>query len=256
MAVIVRSKQGRVALVTGAAQGLGRAFAMRLAAEGASVVAVDRADAPDLSEELEQAGASDVCVLNVDISEEEQVEEMAATVLDRFDRCDLLINNAGILKHASLANTSLPDWRRILAVNIDGTFLVCRALVPAMAKHGYGRVVNLASDMLASTSTGFYAYFASKGAVVGFTRALANEFGEAGVTANCLVPGLTRTPRTEAEAEAAGKPIFDFIAATQVIKRHSVPDDLVGAMSFLTSDDAAFMTGTTLIVNGGAIKTI
>lgn len=242
--------------MTGAAQGLGRAFALRLAAEGATVVAVDVSEAPGLEDELKAAGAADVCVWTCDVSDEAEVDAMAVTIIDRFGRCDILVNNAGILRHASLSETSTAEWRRIFAVNVDGMFFICRALVPGMAERGYGRVVNLASDMLGSTASGFHSYFASKGAVVGLTRALANEFGDSGVIANCLAPGLTRTPRTEAEAAQAGKPIFDFIAMTQAIKRHSVPEDLVGAMSFLASDDAAFMTGTTLIVNGGAIKAI
>ena len=179
---------------------------------------------------------------------------MAGTILERFGRCDIIVNNAGILQHASLGETTVENWRRTMAVNVDAMFLICRALVPGMADRNYGRVVNLASDMIGSTAAGFVSYFASKGAVIGLSRALANEFGQHGVTANCIAPGFTRTPRTEEEVGEG--PMFEIMAKAQAIKRTPVPDDLVGAMSFLTSDDAAFITGQTLIVDGGFLKTI
>ncbi len=250
----IRSKKGKVALVTGAAQGLGLAFATRLAAEGATVVAVDLAAADALADTLKRAGASDAAFLQVDIADETQVERMAGAIGERFGRCDIVVNNAGILRNAALADTTPDDWRRTMAVNVDAMFLICRALVPGMAERSYGRVVNIASDMINSIASGFYPYFASKGAVIGFTRALANEFGQHGVVANCIAPGFTRTPRTE--EEVGDKPIFDIIAKGQAIKRTAVPEDLVGAMSFLTSDDAGFITGQTLIVNGGTTKAI
>ena len=251
----IRSKTGKIALVTGAAQGLGLAFATRLAAEGATVVAADRADATELVPLLKDAGAADAAFFQVDLAEESGIDRMTRDLIDRFGSCDIIVNNAGILlRHASLDETSAADWRRTMAVNVEAMFLVCRALVPGMAERGYGRIVNIASDMLNSTAAGFYPYFASKGAVVGLTRALANEFGDQGVIANCIAPGFTRTPRTEEEAR--GKPIFEMVAKSQAIRRTAVPEDLVGALSFLTSDDAAFITGQTLIVNGGAVKAL
>jgi NAD(P)-dependent dehydrogenase (short-subunit alcohol dehydrogenase family) len=249
-----RSKQGKVALVTGARQGLGLAFARRLAAEGATVVAVDRAEAADLAAELKEAGAADAAFFQADISRETEVVQMAAGLIDRFGRCDIIVNNAGILHNTPLGSTSLADWRGIMAVNIDAMFLICRALVPGMAERNYGRVVNIASDMLGTIAAGFGAYFASKGAVIGFTRALANEFAQQGVVANCIAPGFTRTPRTE--QEVGDGPMFEIITKLQAIKREAAPEDMVGAMSFLASDDAAFITGQTLIVDGGLLKTI
>ena len=249
-----KSKAGKVAVVTGAAQGIGLAFATRLAAEGATVVAVDVAEANALVPLLVDAGAPAAAAMQLDIADETAVERMAAELIERFGRCDILVNNAGILRHGNLTEVTLDDWRRVMAVNVDAMFLLCRALVPGMAERGWGRVVNLASDMLNSVAIGFYPYFASKGAVVGLTRALANEFGPNGVTANCIAPGFTRTPRTE--QEMGEKPIFEVIAQGQAIKRTGMPDDLVGTMSFLTSDDAAFLTGQTLIVNGGMTKAL
>lgn len=248
----IRSKKGKIALVTGARQGLGLAFAHRLAAEGATVIAVDRADAGNLVEELKGAGATEAAYFQIDIADEPQVERMAGAVLERFGRCDIIVNNAGILQHAPLSKITLADWRRTMAVNIDAMFLICRALVPGMAERNYGRIVNITSDMIGSVASGFSPYFASKGAVIGFTRALANEFGQQGVIANCIAPGFTRTPRTE--EEVGDGPMFEIVAKLQAIKREAAPEDLVGAMSFLTSDDAAFITGHTLIVDGGLLK--
>ncbi len=214
----------------------------------------DLQDTNWLVDDLKGQGAPDVLVIQMDVSDEALVSSMASSINERFGRCDIVVNNAGIASHQGLAETSFASWRRVMATNIDAIFLVCRALVPGMAERGYGRVVNVGSDMIGLTAAGFYAYFSSKGGVVGLTRAIANEFGDQGVTANCLAPGLTRTPRSE--QEAGDVPIFEMLAKTQAIKRTSLPSDLVGALSFLTSDDAAFMTGQTLIVNGGSIKAL
>lgn len=252
----VRSKKGKVALVTGAATGLGRAFALRLAAEGATIMALDRAEGSDLAETLRDSGASGAVFFQADVSDEAQVEQMGRTIIGRFGRCDIIVNNAGVAHRAPLSEVTLADWRHVMAVNVDSMFLINRALVPHMVQRNYGRIVNITSNTLGSTATDFCPYIASKGAVVGFTRALANEVGQYGVTVNCIAPGLTRTARTEEEARHSNIPIFEMIAQGQAIKRQAVPEDLVGAMSFLTSDDAAFITGQTLIVDGGFLKTM
>jgi len=131
---------------------------------------------------------------------------------------------------------------------------VCRALTPAMVKHGYGRIVNIASNTLGLVISGFTHYIASKGAVVGFTRGIATDLAPHGITANCIAPGLTRTPHTMAQFQSGD--MFEHFAQAQAIKRSEVPADLVGAMSFLASDDAAFITGQTLIVDGGLLRSL
>lgn len=248
----MRSKAGKVALVTGAGQGIGRAYAIRLAAEGAIVVAVDYAGVSGIEDELRQAGAADAMFAQVDVADEALLETLAASVLDRFERCDILVNNVGITPREPLEKTTLAMWRKVMAVNVESAFILARAFAPAMKANHYGRIVNMASDTYGIVIDGFSAYIASKGAVIGLTRALASDLGEFGITANVIAPGLTRTPNTEA-MHADGK-LFEQLAQAQAIKRSGMPDDLVGAMSFLTSDDCAFITGQTLIVNGGLLR--
>jgi NAD(P)-dependent dehydrogenase (short-subunit alcohol dehydrogenase family) len=248
------AKRGKVALVTGAARGLGLAFAHRLATEGAIVIAVDREPAPSVADDLKMAGATDSAFFQIDISDEENVEQLACDMVARFGRCDIVVNNAGMVPRGMIQETTLADWRRVMAINVESMFLICRAFLPAMIAQRYGRIVNITSDALGGAISGFSNYMASKGAVVGLTRGLANDVGVHGITVNCIAPGLTRTLRTE--AEVSDPRVFDKIAQAQAIKRAAVPEDLVGALSFLTSDDAAFMTGQTLIVNGGLLKAL
>lgn len=249
-----RNKQGKVALVTGAAQGLGYAYAQRLAAEGAIVVATDVQDVPSVSEDLMAQGAPDALFQRTDVSDEQQIRRLAETIIDRFGRCDIVVNNAGISPRAALEDITLADWRRTMAVNVESAFLICRSLVPSMKKHQYGRIVNIASDTFGLVIEGFAHYIASKGAVIGLTRALATDLASNGITVNCIAPGLTKTPNTE--RMFAGGTFFEEFANCQAIKRPAVPADVVGAMAFLTSDDAAFLTGQTLVVNGGLLRAL
>jgi NAD(P)-dependent dehydrogenase (short-subunit alcohol dehydrogenase family) len=247
-------KAGRVALVTGAAAGLGNAFARRLASEGATVIAVDRTSAPSLVTDLKACGAPAVEFYQADVSDELQVRKFCGAVLDQFGRCDLLVNNAGISRPAPFAEITLNDFRHMMSVNMESVFLTCQQLVPSMIDHKYGRIVNLASGTFGIVAANFTHYIASKGAVIGFTRGLATDVGEHGVTVNCIAPGLTRTPATEFLFSDGHSHTRFF--ENRAIKRPGAPEDLVGAMSFLTSDDSAFMTGQTLIVDGGELRSI
>lgn len=254
MRTSMRSKEGRIALVTGAGRGLGNAYACRLAKEGAQLIGVDLTAAPQLTAQLKSEGAPEAYFHQADIAVESQVNELARTVLEKFGRVDIIVNNAGIAPHIPFAELTLSDWRRTMSINVDSMFMICRALVPSMMNQGYGRIVNITSNTLGLVIGNLTHYIASKGAVVGFTRGLASELGPHGITVNCVAPGLTRTPMTE-EAFTDGK-AFDAFAQAQAIKRPEVPDDLIGAVSFLTSDDAAFLTGQTLIVDGGLLRSL
>jgi NAD(P)-dependent dehydrogenase (short-subunit alcohol dehydrogenase family) len=241
---------GRVVVVTGAAQGLGQAYAVRLAAEGATVVAADLNPA-DETVELAAAAGGKVVPVESDVSEVADVEGLRAAA-DELGGCDVLVNNAGISPNVPWDEMDLDAWQRILSINLGGMFLTCKALIPAMAERGWGRVINISSNTLGLAIPGFTAYMASKGGVVGFTRALATDVGPRGVTVNAICPGLTRTPDTEKQWN--GTPLFDQMVEQQSIKQSGVPDHLVGAVSFLASEEAMFITGQTLFVDGGVVR--
>ena len=244
---------GKVAVITGAAAGIGQAYARRLADDGAKVVVADAQDG-DATIRLVQAAGGTAVAVRCDVSEPAQVAALAQAVEGQFGRCDILVNNAGIYPIQMFDEMTFADWRRLMAVNLDAQFLTIKAFAPGMRRRRWGRIVNMASDTFLSNLTGFAHYIASKGGVIGLTRALASEFGEDGVTVNAIAPGLVRTPGTSGRRRrpgAAAGDEFDAAASHQSIKRGLVPEDLVGTLSFLTSDDAAFITGQTLYVNGG-----
>ena len=174
--------------------------------------------------------------------------------MDRaFGRCDILINNVGIFPNVPFEEVSFEDWRRVMSVNLDSMFLTAKAFVPGMSQRGWGRIVNMASNTVATAVTGYTHYIASKAGVIGFTRALASDIGATGVTVNAIAPSLVRTYGTTV-TQPRSEDRFAMVSANQTIKRGQVPADLVGTMSFLTSDDAAFMTGQTLYVDGGWVR--
>jgi NAD(P)-dependent dehydrogenase (short-subunit alcohol dehydrogenase family) len=252
-----KGHQDKVAVITGGANGIGQAFAQRLAQDGVHIAIADVEPADATVRLVEQAGRQALAV-SCDVTSPDAVAAMAAQVERRFGRCDIVINCAGVFPQQPFDAMTFADWRRIMAINLDGLFLVTSAFVPGMKRRGWGRIVNMASSTLGSVVTGFVHYVASKGGIVGFTRALASELGPHGVTVNAISPGLTRTPGTLARKPRAGLASMDeefaAIAAMQAIKRGEVPDDLVGTVSFLTSDDAAFITGQTLNVDGGRVR--
>ncbi len=244
--------EGKVIIVTGGGQGIGRAFALRLAAEGARVVVaeINEAKGRTVAEEIKAQGGEALAIC-ADVSDPESAEAMARATVEAYGRIDALVNNAAIyygLKMKPFEQIGLDEWQRLMAVNVDGLFYCARAVVPYMRKQGGGRIVNMTSGAFHLPVSGIAHYIASKGAVIGFTRALACELGEAGVTVNAIAPGFTMS---EASKVLAGPELAEAIASRQCLKRSEQPEDLAGALVFLCSDDSAFFTGQTMTVDGG-----
>lgn len=245
--------QGRTAIVTGAASGIGKALAMRLAQDGASVVIADLKGYDVAAAEIAQSAGSRTLGLQVDVSSESDVARMTSEVVKTFRGIDILVNNAALfspLVPGDFEKIDAAQWRKVMDVNTLGVFLCCRACAPHLRKSGRGRIINLASGAPIKGVPFLLHYVASKGAVIAMTRALARELGKDGVTVNALAPGFTLSEGVK--ASPAHLKHGAAIPATRAIARDETPQDLVGAVSFLASDDAAFMTGQTLVVDGGS----
>ena len=254
---MAKSHQDKIAVITGAASGIGQAFAQRLAQDGAHIVIADVQPAGETIKQVEKAGRQ-ALFAHCDVSSPDAVSALAAEVEKEFGRCDILINSAGIFKLQAFEDMTFADWRRTLSINLDAGFLTCSAFGLGMKRRGWGRIVNMASSTFSTVTSGFAHYIASKGGIIGLTRALATELGPHGVTVNAIAPALTRTPGAMARGPRAGETdmekSFAVAASRQAIPRGQVPADLVGTISFLCSDDAAFVTGQTLHVNGGLVR--
>jgi NAD(P)-dependent dehydrogenase (short-subunit alcohol dehydrogenase family) len=239
---------GKVALVTGGSQGIGHAIATGLAAEGARIVIADLQRAEEAA-----AGFPGGVGISADVSSEEDVERMVAETVERCGGLDILVNNAGL--YASLAMRSfteipLEEWRRVMDVNVASMFLACRAVVPRMRERGGGAIVNISSGTPFRGVPFLLHYVTSKGAIVAFTRALAKELGKDDVRVNCVAPGFTMSEGVKAHPEVIEK-LRDVSVAARTIQRDQVPEDVVGAVVFFAGADAAFVTGQTMVIDGG-----
>ena len=245
--------KGKVAIVTGAGSGIGKALARRLATDGASVVIADVARFSESAAEIAKATGSRSLGLQVNVSSENDVERMAAEAVRAFGRIDILVNNAAVfssLKLKPFEEIGVDEWRKVMDVNIMGVALCCRACVPHMRKAGGGRIINLASGAPIKGVPLFLHYISSKGAVIAMTRGLARELGKDGITVNSLAPGFTLSENVA--KDPAHVQAGERTRLTRAIQRDETPEDLVGAVSFLASADAAFITGQTLVVDGGS----
>jgi NAD(P)-dependent dehydrogenase (short-subunit alcohol dehydrogenase family) len=245
--------EGRVAVVTGGGSGIGKALAARLAADGAAVVVADINEPSEAVREIRASGAR-VLGLQVDVTCEADVARMAAETLRELGRIDILVNNAAYFSSINMRpfeTISAAEFMKAMTVNVLGTFLCCRAVVPQMRQQKRGRIINLGSGAPIKGNPFFLHYVTSKGAVITMTRALAREVGRDNITVNALAPGFTLSEGIRANPEHM-KRNRDAINASRAMPRDQHPDDLVGTVSFLASDDAAFITGQTLVVDGGS----
>lgn len=248
--------EGRVAILTGAAGGIGRVYTRRLLEEGARVALADLDEARTRA--VAEAAAPDSAALPrtlslaVDVTSEDSTRQMVERALAAFGRVDVLVNNAALfstLEHRPFDQIPVDEWDRVMAVNLKGLFLCSRAVLPPMRAQGSGRIINIGSGILLNPLPNFLHYVTSKGGVFAFTRALSRELGPAGITVNTLAPGLTIT---EGVREHHSEAEISRGRASRSIQRDQLPEDLLGALIFLASDDSAFITGQMLSVNGGA----
>ena len=246
--------EGRVAVVTGGASGIGLEFSRRLTREGAAVVIADVAGAPEAAAQLAGEGARAFGV-RADVASEEDVAATVEAARAQFGGLDILVNNAALfstLAPGPFGAIDPVEWRRVMDVNVMGPFLMARAVVPAMRDRGAGRIVNIASNTVRKGAPGLLHYVASKGAVIAMTRSMARELGPDNITVNALAPGFTLS--SGVAGNAAYQERFKAAAVeARAIRRDQKPEDLLGALAFLASDDAAFITGQTLVVDGGNV---
>src|SRR5215813_11757829 len=242
----------RVVVVTGGGKGIGKVYAREFARAGARVVTadIDGAAAAIVADEIAAYGGA-ALALTTDIADERSVEAMAAAAVDRFGTIDVLVNNASlmsVLARRSWLEIPVDEWDRVMAVNLRGLFLSCRAVFPAMKAQGRGKIVNISSSRVWEGTPNRLHYTTSKAGVIGFTRALAREVGEFGITVNAVTPGMTQS---ETQVQSSSANYLATRVAGRAIERVQVPADLVGAVMFLSSAASDFMTGQTINVDGG-----
>lgn len=241
--------ENRVAVVSGAAQGIGKAVAERLASEGATVACVDIQGAG--AEATAKALGGEAFAVACDIGDPQAVAKLFRTVGERAGKLDVLVNAAAIVPFVAWDQLDFEEWRRIMRVNLDGLFLMCRAGSDMMRKSGYGRIVNICSNSIFAGTPNMAHYVASKGGVLTFSRALATELGAHRITVNSVCPGLTDT---EGVQKTPHKEAFGFVEMLQAIKGHGKPSDIVPAIAFLASEEAHWITGQALNVDAGMVR--
>ncbi|MFZ3360320.1 MAG: SDR family oxidoreductase [Xanthobacteraceae bacterium] len=247
---------GRVAILTGGAKGIGRHYARALAAQGARLMIADVADGKELAEELARGhGANSVASSVSDVSDEAAVKALVATTMERFGKIDILVNNAALF--APLAEQKVTEidtalWDRVMAVNVRGVFLMTKHVAPHMIAQKYGKIINISSGTVTRGIPQFAHYVTSKGAVTAFTRATSRDLGEHNICVNNLAPGFTLSDSVIEENPGHLQHSQAPSIARRALKRDEYPEDLLGALVFLASADSDFITGQTIAVDGGA----
>ena len=245
---------GRVAIVTGAAQGIGAAYAKRFAEEGAKVAICDVLDCTNVVNTIAQSGG-EAFGMEVDVSDEAQVAGLVAKTVESFGRVDVMVPNAAIfaaLSRRSFLDIGVEEWDRVMAVNVRGVFVCIKAVVPQMKEQGYGKIVNISSATVQAGVPWFLHYVSSKGAVDAMTRASARELGDFGIRVNSIAPGFTMSEQIESQRDELQFNL-DMNLAGRAFKREEMPEDLLGTMVFLASAESDFMTGQTVVVDGGLV---
>jgi 2-hydroxycyclohexanecarboxyl-CoA dehydrogenase len=251
---VVGSRWGKVAFVTGGGSGIGRAISRRLASDGLAVAVVDLDEdaARSVVEEIRVAGGTALEVSGVDVSDRSQVDEAARMVATRLGPVLVLVNNAGLSGFKRFLDISDDSWNRMMAVNLNGPYYCVQAVLPGMIEAKWGRIVNISSSSAQGGQPYMVHYVTSKAGLIGFTKALALEFGPSGITVNTIPPGFIDTPmlRTSEERGFLGGSVDD-VAQKGPIRRAGLPEDIAAACSFLVSEEAGYITGQLIGVNGG-----
>jgi NAD(P)-dependent dehydrogenase (short-subunit alcohol dehydrogenase family) len=250
---------GRVAILTGGAKGIGKHYARALAAEGARLMIADIADGKEVAEALaREHGANSVASSITDVSDEGAVKALVAKTMERFGKIDILINNAAL--YAPLQETKCTDidaalWDRVMAINLRGPFLMVKHVVPHMTAQGYGKIINIGSGTAVRGIPWLLHYVTSKGGIMAMSRALSRELGEHGIRVNTLMPGFTMSDTVIAENPGHVETARARAVASRALKRDQQPQDLLGALVFLASADSDFVTGQMIAVDGGNVNT-
>jgi len=244
--------EGKVILITGASVGIGRGAAIGLARRGAKIglnYRSHRTEAEEAADLIRQAGG-DVCLVQADVSNAHGVHRMVETVRHSWARIDVLINNAGLYPRQPFSEMTPEDWHRILGVNLDGCYHTCREVLPEMVERGYGKIINVSTVCFMVPQENMAHYMASKGGIIGLTRALAREYGPRGIRVNAVAPGailVEEELRWFPDQEA----VLQKVLAVQSLKYRGLPEHLVGTFAFLADQESDFITGQTLYVDGG-----
>lgn len=250
---------GRVAIVTGGAKGIGQHYGRALAAEGARLMIADIADGKEVAASLaREHGANSVASAVTDVSDEAAVKALVAETMERFGKIDILVNNAALF--APLRETKCTDidtavWDQVMAINLRGPFLMVKHVVPHMSARGYGKIINIGSGSIFHGIPWMLHYVTSKGGIMAMTRVLALELGEHGIRVNTLSPGLTMSETLMAENPGHIATARDKVLASRSLKRDAHPQDLLGALIFLAGAESDFMTGQNVLVDGGNVNT-
>lgn len=245
--------EGKRAIVTGGAMGIGRAISMRLAAEGCrvAVVDIDRERGEETKSSIESEYSQESIFLETDTTVRDEIRHMVETVLDKWGGVDILVNNAGIREIRAFTDIEFDEWKRVLEVNLDGPFLCSKEVVPSMIESGEGCIINVSSTSGVLGSIKRPAYTTSKHGLIGLTRAMAGDLSRYGIRVNALAPGITETPLTREYFE--DEDVSETIRSMTPMGRWGRPEEMVGGVVFLCSDDASFITGSVLVIDGGFV---